>query len=420
MIKRLKNSKVFKSTILYTLSALINAAIPFLLIPFLTDRFSPENYGKIAMAAIAINILTPLIGFSAHGAIHRRYFDNHPNFPRYIGNAFFLLLISSLIILIIILVFKSILIDLLVIPLNVLFYIYFIAIGQFITMIALVVWQARNEPIPYAIFQILLSISNLGMTFILICSYNMNWEARILAQLLSIVLFSIIAIVAILKEKNIILEFNKEDIKDILNFSLPLIPHTLGGLAIAFTDRFLISKMIGISETGLYTLAFQIGSILNILNNSFINAYVPWFYSKLNQDSESEKIRLVKITYLYFCIQLLIVLIGVIAMPILFKIFIPNSYQSSSILSFGILLGYAFNGMYLMIAGFIFYVKKTSYLSKLTFAIALFNIPICTFFIKQFGTIGASYSMSLIYFITFITTWYISQKCYKMPWFKFS
>ena len=64
----------------------------------------------------------------------------------------------------------------------------------------------------------------------------------------------------------------------------------------------------------------------------------------------------------------------------LMRIFLSKEYENSMTLMIGIVIGYVFNGFYLMVAGFIFYVKKTYYLSIITFLTAVINIPLCYYF----------------------------------------
>ena len=88
-ISKLLNSSLFKASGIYSLSSIANASIPFLLIPILTRELSQVDYGIVAMAAIVINIITPFMGMSAHGAIQRKYFEiGEKHFSKYVGNVF--------------------------------------------------------------------------------------------------------------------------------------------------------------------------------------------------------------------------------------------------------------------------------------------------------------------------------------------
>ena len=420
MIISILKSKLFKSSSVYAITSLINASVPFLLIPLLTRKLSVEEYGILSMATIVLNILTPLIGFNAIGSINRKYFDfENKHFSRYVGNAIYLLLISSLCLFLGTYFLGSKVTKYTQIPKAWVYAIIIIAIAQFINLVLLTIWQASEKPIKFGIFQVGQSILNLGLTFIFIYFIGYNWEGRVVSQLIVTVFFTLIAIYILYKNQYIDFEFNFDDIKDILKFGAPLIPHTLGALLIAFTDRILIANLINISETGIYTLATQIGSIIVILCTSFINAYIPWLYRNLNINSEEIKLRIVKFTYIYFFALSLGSFIFFQLLKIVYYFVVSEEYLNALSYSLWIILGYIFNGMYLMIVGFIFYSKKTGMLAMITIFISMLNIPICYFMILKYGTIGASFSMTIVYFISFILTWVLSNKAYPMPWLYF-
>lgn len=419
IIKKTLVSGLFKSSGVYTISSVINASVPFLLIPFLTRILSPEDYGIVSMSAILINIVAPFIGISAHGAVQRKYFEiKGTAFAKYVGNAFFLLIGSSLSLLLIFFLFNTSISQLTEVPGKWLYVIVIIAISQFCSLILLTIWQAQIKPLYYGILQVSQSLINFGLTIFLIALMNHGWEGRIIAQLAAVLLAATFAILFMVRKNMVVFEFDKEDIKDILKFSAPLIPHTLGGLMIVFTDRLLITNLISVSETGVYTVAYQIGSVLGILTASFNSAYIPWLYGKLSNDDINEKRKIVKITYLYFIALIFIALIASFILPWLISVIAGKSFEGAGAYTIWIVLGYVFNGMYLMVSAYLFYTKKTGVLSKVTFASALINIPLCYFFIQQFGTIGAAFSMTIIFFVSFVFTWYFSAKVYPMPWFK--
>jgi O-antigen/teichoic acid export membrane protein len=420
VINSVLKSKLFRSSGIYTITSLINASIPFLLIPLLTRKLSTEEYGILSMTTIVLNILTPLVGFSAIGSINRKYFDSeNKHFSRYVGNSIYILLISSICLFIGAYFLGAKVSEYTQIPIAWLYAIIIIAIAQFVNLVLLTIWQASEKPIKFGAFQVAQSVLNLGLTFIFIYSLGYNWEGRVISQIIATGFFTLIAIYILYSTGYLKFEYNFEDIKDILKFGAPLIPHTLGGLLIAFTDRILIANLINISETGVYTLAYQIGSIIGILCTSFINAYVPWLYNNLNKNSEEIKLKIVKFTYIYFVVLSLGAFIFIQLLTVGLDFLVGKEYSNALSYSLWIILGYVFNGMYLMIAGFIFYAKKTGMLSIITILVSLLNIPICYFMLLEYGTIGASFSMTIVYFITFALTWVLSYKVYPMPWFYF-
>lgn len=419
-LKSLLNSKLLRTSGLYTIANILNASIPFLLIPVLTRNMSKADYGMVAMFTMMVSFVGPFIGLSVHGAISRKYYSqDQDNFPRYVGNCFFLLAGSTILVTIIFLIFNRFISFYTALPPVWLFAVIAISFGQFIILCLLTIWQMKIKPISYGVFQILQTALNFGLTAWLVIQLQRNWEGRMEAQLLAVIVFAILGLVILYYNKWIKLEYNKEDLKHALQFSLPLIPHTIGGLLVTMTDRFFIKNLVGMDETGLYMVAFQIGNVLNLLMTSFINAYVPWLYDNLNKNELAIKAKIVKLTYLIFAGLIVIPFICQLLLPWFLGFFVGRSFEGVTPYAFWLIVGYAFNGMYLMVAGFIFYIEKTKYLAYVTFSVALINIPLCYALIKINGAIGAAQATAIIFFLTFIFTWYLSAKVYAMPWFKF-
>ena len=96
-IKKVFEFSLLKNASVYTVSNLINALIPFLLIPVLTRYLTPEDYGITAMMGVMIGFLTPFIGLSLHGSISVNFYKKDEfNFPEYVSNCLLILILTSI------------------------------------------------------------------------------------------------------------------------------------------------------------------------------------------------------------------------------------------------------------------------------------------------------------------------------------
>lgn len=59
----------------YLFSNILNAAIPFALLPILTRYLSPAEYGEVAMFNTLLGALGAFVGLNVVGAAGRKYFD---------------------------------------------------------------------------------------------------------------------------------------------------------------------------------------------------------------------------------------------------------------------------------------------------------------------------------------------------------
>lgn len=73
----LKLTGFLRNSTIYLASNIINALVPFLLLPILTRYLTPDEYGQIAMFQTLITALAALTGLNAVGAANRKFYENH-------------------------------------------------------------------------------------------------------------------------------------------------------------------------------------------------------------------------------------------------------------------------------------------------------------------------------------------------------
>lgn len=418
MLKIFSKSSLVKSAALYTFFNVLNAATPFLLIPILTTHLRTNGYGIIAMFTILISVLNPIIGLSVNGAITRQYFSlSHIEFRKYIGNCFLIFIISVLLISLSFLFFSTMIFEWTAIPTKWLYVAILISSCQFIYTVLLTYWQVTDRPFKFGLFQISNSLLNLLISIYFVVGLSFNWQGRLYAWFISAGIMAVVAIFLIVKNKIIIINFDKKYIRHALNFSIPLIPHTIGGLMIGLSDRVIIKNVLGVGETGIYTVAFQLASVLGILMTAFNSAFVPWLFRRLGEDSKERKSELVKYTYFGFLGIIALVVLGSIVNYFLSDYIIGSNFSKSKRYVPFLLIAFGFNGMYMLVTNYLFYIEKTHLLAKSTFVVAVINIPLCYYLTLHGDLFGATIATIVAYFLLFIFTWILSAKSYKMPWF---
>lgn len=417
MIKEVLNNTLTKSTGIYTLTSIINSAIPFFMLPILTRYLTPEDYGIVSMFSLLATFVAPFMGLSLNGAIARQYYNKDEiNIWEYVGNSILILFVSSAFVGVVFNFFASFISEMTSFPIRMLWSVIIFSFSQLICNIVLSLLQVQKRALLYGIFNIMMTSVNMITSIILIVYVGLSYSGRIYGQVLSVVLFAFISIIILIKNNWAKFTIRKEYIRNALLFGIPLIPHALSGTIISMTDRFFITNMVGLAATGIYTVGYQVGTIINLVAFSFNNAYVPWLYERLKKNEYDTKIKIVKFTYVYFIgILVFAFALGLIA-PIFLDIFLGESFNESSIFVIWVALGYAFQGMYLMVVNYIFYEQKNSLLAMVTFLTAVINIILNYFFIKAFGAIGAAQATTVVFAIKFIIVWFLSAKVHKMPW----
>lgn len=417
MIVRILKSSLFKSAGMYGGSSIINAAIPFLLMPILTRAMSPSDYGIVAMFSVLFNFSLPFIGVSTHSAIARQYFNkDQVDLKTYLTNCFLILIISSVIVLLLVLIFSHPIAKVSAFPRDWLWVVISSSFCSYIATVVLTLWQMQSKSFPYGIFQIANTLVSVALSLWMVLSLGMSWKGRILAQVITFFLFALIAIYILFRDKWFHFKYNKKYVKSALQYGWPLIPHSIGAVIMTMSDRMFITNMVGLDATGLYSVGYALGSIIGFIENSFNLAYIPWLYERLNRNDEKFKRKIVKFTYIYFTVIISIALLLSFVMPYFLSVFVGKKFLGAQVFVFWVAMSFAFSGMYKMVVNYIFYVGKTQILAWITFSSAIINLPVNYFLIKYYGAVGAAMATCFVSIFFFFLTWVLSNRIYKMPW----
>ena len=416
-IKNILTNKLFKDSFVYVLTDIINASLPYFLLPILTYYITPDKYGKLAVFNSITSVLIVLIGQGIINLLSVNFYRNDINsFKKFTFNMFITINFMSILLLIIFLIFRNY-IDI-IFSLNYKWFIFSLILSYFniITSIYLTILILERKPKIFGIFQISITLIKFIFSLIFVVYLLLSWKGRVYGILIGSIISGSLAIYFILKKYTTI-KIEKKIIKEIIFFYIPLVPHQLSGWLKNGATILLMAGMVNISSAGLYDMALKFVMPLSIISVSVNKAWMPALYSKLSKNPTlEEKKKIVKFIYLFFALFLLLACAIILAAPIFLRTIFDKQY-------FGIIdyvlilsLATAITSMYPFIINFIYYTKKVKYISLITVGTAILSVLLTYFFLKTKVKLGPAYAF-LITAITSITfTFIYSQIVYPMPW----
>lgn len=412
--------RLLSNSIIYLAANVLNAGIPFLLLPILTRILTPADYGIIAMFFLMQSIFGAFVGLNVQGAIAVRYFQiSKEALPEYVGACVGILIVSTCIVLVLVVLFGNWLVEVSGVPLDWLLVAVAICSFQFIGSIRLSLWQASGAIFKYGIFQVSQSFLNGMLSLVLVVLIGMAWQGRVLGQSLALMLFGMIAFWLLVRDGQLrISSFSRKHSLNALKFGVPLVPHVIGGLLIIATDRFMIVRLLDVSQAGIYMVALQVGQGLGLITESFNKSFAPWLMKSLIDPTETLRIKIVRGTYLYFLLMAILVISLCYLTPIIISILVGESYRLAGNVVVFIMLGFAAGGCYFMVTNYIFFAGKTKLLSLVSIVSGLINVPLMYYLVTRNGIVGAGQAFMLTNILSFIGTWWLAHKTYPMPWLK--
>lgn len=423
MLRSLKGNTLLAGSAVYLLSNILNAIIPFALLPILTRYLSPEEYGQVAMFQTLLGMLIAFIGLSMAGAAGRKFYDGHlgkDDLAEFIGACLQILLITSFMSLIVLVVFNKHLSEWLGLDSKWILLAVLVTAANVVIQLRLGQWQVRKQAFKYGVLQISRSLLDFVLSLGLVVVLLQGAEGRISAQIVAAGIFAMVAL-WLLKRGNLLKFFSwrPDYIREALRFGVPLIPHVGGAFLLVSVDRFVINSELGLAQTGIYMVAVQFAAALSLLFDAVNKAYVPWLFERLKRDQEHEKRQIVRYTYGWYVLILCGAALAFIVGPWLVTFVAGEGYARAGDVIGWLALGHVFGGMYLMVTNYIFYSKRTGLLSLVTIVSGLINVALLFVLVSRYGLEGAAYSFSIAMATRFLLTWLVAQKRHPMPWFNF-
>ncbi len=411
-------SGLVKQTGIYTLPNLVRMTIPIFLLPIMSRYLTPGEYGIVATFIAATSVMVSFVGLNLDPAIGRAYVDyGKEDLAKYIGTAFIILIISFGVNFSVLFLFRVPIAGLFKLSSQWFLWIILVAFSQVCASIMLMIWRMEEKAVCYSFFKIAESVIQVSLAVYLVVILLLHWQGRLLSIIITSVLFAMLSAGILYKNGFLKLDFNKTYAKEMLWFGVPLIPHVLSSWVLHMSDRLFINAMLGTASTGIYSVGYAIGNAVGMVQYAFCLAWIPILYKKLKHADEKTKKDIVKFTYLHHIMSLLGAVILGLACPYVIGILVGVEFQESVKFVFIIALGYAFQGMYLMVGAYISYARKTQVLAIGSLTACMVNIVLNYILINRNGAIGAAQSTLVSFIVLYLITFWLSNNAFKMPWF---
>lgn len=400
IIKKLKNtyselSVQAKASLWFVFCSVLQRGIAFITVPIFTRIMTKEQYGYYNTYVSWYSILLVFTSMSLYyGVFNNAMIKFKEEKKRYV---------SSMQGLVCVLTVSFFIVYLLIIPyanafLGMPTVLVLLLFAELLVTPALQFWSAYNR-FEYKYRNIVTvtlikSIANpiLGIVLVII-SENKGVARIVSAVVVEVIVCGSIAILQFFRGKCF---YDKEFWKYAFVFNLPLIPHYLSGQILNQSDRIMISRLVDNSAVAMYSVAYSIGLLMNILTQAINGSYTPWFYQNVERQNY-DGIR--KITQATSLIMLIAVIILMLFAPEIMAIIGGNEYKEAVYVVPPVAASVFFIFMYNIFANIEFYFEKNKFVMIGSIVAALTNLVLNYIFIKIFGYIAAAYTTLFCYIV---------------------
>lgn len=405
---------VLRSGAIYGAANVLAAGVPFLLLPILTRALTPTQYGEVISFYMLVAVCGSMAGLSLQAAVGVRWLDTVRGDPRqYTASAMLLVALSTALAAALV----SALAPAAGIELNpsICALAALMAGSTVLQGIRFAVWQSRDQPMPAVALQASSAFLNIVFSLFAVLTLHLGGTGRIAGATAATMMVALVGAWLLVRERSAT-HPSVRDLRALLRFGLPLMPHTLAGALLVNADRFAVSAQLGSAALGIYGTAAQLGMVINVVADAAIKAYTPTMYRLLSRNTIRSRLRVVAITYLSIPVWLLVACLLWAAFFLLGRLLLGDRYLDAIELSIWFLLGGGLTGVYSNIAGLYFFTGKTEWVSVATVSASVFALLLAPYAVSSAALIGGGAAYLCVQFVTLTAAWILARRIYPMPW----
>jgi O-antigen/teichoic acid export membrane protein len=388
--------KLVNNSLVFAVGNLGTKLIVFFLVPLYTYYLTTSEFGMVDLLTTTVSLLIPIFTLRIFDSVLRFVMDK--NYDRQE------VLINALVIIFIGFIFLGMFYPILIMILpfdNYIYYFYLLILVQSIFTTLTQYVRAKGMVRLFATSGIVnaltLLISNIFLLVLLqrgIIGYLMSFIIAYVISGLFVVVFGKVQRDFNLKKINIKL------MKEMLKYSIPLIPNSLMWWVMGLSDRYMITYFLGLSANGLYAVATKIPSILNIVNSIFFQA---WQMSAIEEAESKDKSKFFSNVFNVFSITMLMstsILLAHLKFILEFLV-ADNYFETWKYVPF-LLLGVVFSSFSSFLGTNYIATKKTTGVFKTSIIGAIINIVANIILIPIIGINGAAIGTMLSFAVVWL------------------
>lgn len=390
------STRLAKNTVIYMIGNLGSKVLQMLILPILTAVLLTEEYGYYDLIVTTINLITPLATLQLIEAMFRYLFGGSEEEKKVtISSVTAALIVGMAVLAVAIFCIQKIGIDL---KYPLLIYLNYITNIMFDYMQKVARCQQKNSLV--AVSGVINTSVMLTVEAVTLLIFKMRVDGMLLANCVSyFVAVLYLEFKLHIEEYFSVAAINIKRIKELLRYSLPLVPNSVCWWVVSACDRYVISFFLSVSANGIYSIAGKFSQMLSMITNVFQMAWQESSIIESDKNTRDEFYTKTFDSYMRFLLAGYIVLLPVIRLIMPFLV--ADEYQIGYLYNPLLLLGAVFAAFSQFYGSAYLAFKKTGGALSTTVIAAIVNVTIGVCLIKKIGL----YAPALGTTCAFLTQW---------------
>lgn len=387
-----KYSRLVNNSLVFAVGNFGSKLMSFIMVPIYSYTLSTSDYGKVDLLTSLVSLLMPIVCLDIYDSIFRFALDKEENKAQIFTTGTVFAFITSIVTILVGSIFSLFIKDY---PIE--YTVLYMVVSVFYSLVSNFV-RAVGHVRPFALAGIVNTfiMGGCNILFLVVSKLGMNGYmlSMILGQAAAIVYLTI---ATKLKTYFIWGDFNKQSLKEMLIYGIPLIPNNLAWWLNSASDRFFILGILGASANGIYAMANKIPGVITTMSSIFFQS---WQMSVVEEYEKEDGKKFISSVFEAYISILFFLGIGILSLirPIYRLILSAEYFQGWKLTPFLVLAV-----IYTSFASFLGTIytanKKTTSVLVTTVYGAVANVVLTIILIKLIGIDGAALANAFSFFI---------------------
>lgn len=405
-----KNKLLIKNIGLFTIGSFGSKILSFLLVPLYTAVLSTTEYGYVDLMTSTASLLTPILLLSIFDATLRFGMDPEYEKVDVLSTSINITIKGSLLLIIGVLII-SCTNFLKISNIYLIFLCIYFVLGAMNQIFNLYL-RSTNQALVIAVSGILCTFITCLSNIILLVILKWGIIGYMISNTIGVLIQNIYQLYCGKIYKNINFKSYTDLSRPMIKYSSPLIANSVSWWINNASDRYILTFMRGISENGVYSVAYKVPTILSMFQGIFYNA---WSISAIAEFDEKDADGFIGTNYERYSFVSLVVSSGLMLLniPLAFFLYKKDYFLAWKSVPF-LLAGTVLSGISQFEGSLFAANKNTKDVAKTTVIGALVNTACNFIFIYLLGATGAALATLIGYLITWILRTIYLQNFIKM------
>jgi len=272
--------------------------------------------------------------------------------------------------------------------------------------------RLRDAAVAYSALTFTRSAGTLVLRIVLVIGYGLGITGVYLADLaLTLILWPLLwrwirPLIAAM--------FSMEELRQVLRFGLPRLPHGLAQQSLESTPKLLLGQNVSADALGVYQNGSTLGTAVRFFTSAFETAWAPFYYATSRKPDAKQTFGKMT-TYGVAVLVLLVAGTTAVARDVILAMLKPEYLAALPVVP-TIAVGIALQGVYLLTSIGLNLTSRTEFYPVSTLTAAGVGFAVGLALIPRYGVVGAALTVLVSYLTQLVVAFVFAQRQYPIEY----